>query len=256
MSDVGLVEVVNVSSPFPGLRSVEFKGDHLETFPAQCPAAHIKLFFDPNPEATPDLSFSEHGIDPIKRTYSVRHFDPKTRRLTVEFVVHSAPGAASDWARQARPGQRIGIAGPMMLDILSRTPRWNLFVGDLSALPMVSALVEALPQTAEACVLLELPTSDRVRFAAACKASVVQSVGERGFGLPSLVGQVTWPKQRDSIRVCVAAESTPTVSIRRYLQHEVALAKDCMYTVPFWKFAMAEDDYHDERHEEMDAMEE
>lgn len=254
MSEVGLIEVVEVCAAYPGLRRIVFKGDVLATFPPACAAAHLKLFFPRSPEAVPDLSFRDPG-ELVKRTYSVRRFSPESRRLTVDFVVHAAPGAASDWARHARPGSMLGLAGPIMLDVLSLTPEWNLFIADLCGLPMVSALLEVLPSTATAHVLLELPTPERVKFDARCQVSVLQRVGDRGQSLTALLGHVTWPTTQTSMRVCVAAESTPTVVIRRHLQNELRLPAHCLYTVPFWKYSVAEEDYHDLRHEEMDAME-
>lgn len=258
----GLIEVVEASVPFPGLRRLTFAGARLAAFPEKCSAAHIKLFFPKTPDAIPELPHRDAegrkvwpAERPITRTYSVRSFDAATQRLSVDFVLHHVPGPASDWARHARPGQRIGIAGPALPEVLERTPDWNLFVGDLSALPMISALVESLPAEAVAEVLLELPTHRPVRFDAACRLTVTQRLGDRGASLLAMVQQVRWPPSNQPCRVCVAGESSVTVSIRKHLERSVALPKACMYTVPYWKHAASEEEYHQERHSQMDAME-
>jgi NADPH-dependent ferric siderophore reductase len=70
-----------------------------------------------------------------------------------------------------------------------------------------------------------------------------------------MVERVAFPATSGAIRVCVAGESTVTVAIRKYLEHKVGLPKSAMYTVPYWKHSATEEEYHRERHDQMDAME-
>lgn len=258
----GLIQVVSVTEPFPGLRRVDFSGERLHAFPEHCAAGHIKLFFPARPEEVPELPRRDAegrkvwpSQRPVTRTYSVRAFDASSHRLSVDFVLHAAPGHASDWARAARPGLRIGIAGPAVPDVLAQTPNWNLFVGDLSALPMISALIERLPESTSAEVLLELPTLRPVTFTTSCRVAVKQRLGHRGEALLPLVKRVAFPATASSMRVCVAGESDVTVAIRKYLESELRLPRSSLYTVPYWKHAATEEEYHQERHTQMDAME-
>ena len=46
--------------------------------------------------------FSEGNIRPVARDYTPRRFNPQTRELTIEFVIHGT-GPATEWA--ARPSQ-------------------------------------------------------------------------------------------------------------------------------------------------------
>lgn len=258
----GLIEVVDVVDPFPGLRRVAFAGERLSHFPVSCAAGHIKLFFPNTPDEVPELPHRDAqgrkvwpSQRPVTRTYSVRAFDPSSHRLVVDFVLHEAPGHASDWARAARRGLRIGIAGPALPEVLTRTAPWNLFVGDLSALPMISALIENLPESTHAEALLELPTHRPVSFVTRARLTVTQRLGHRGDALVAMVKRVEFPAARHSVRVCVAGESEVTVAIRRYLEHAVGLPRASLYTVPYWKHAATEEEYHQERHTQMDAME-
>lgn len=258
----GLMEVVSVGSPFPGLLRVTFAGDCLRGFPARCAAGHIKLFFPNSPEQVPQLPFKDAlgqkvwpAERPVTRTYSVRAFDAASHQLSVDFVLHEAPGHASNWARAARPGLRIGVAGPAIPPVFRQPADWNLFVGDLSALPMICALVEDLPSSAMAEVLVELPTHRPVTLQARCRVNVEQRLGERGESLPSMVRRVAFPPPHTSMRVCVAGESAVTVAIRTYLERELALPRAVLYSVPYWKHATTEEEYHRERHEQMDSME-
>lgn len=257
----GYIEVVRVSDPFPGLRRVTFKGERLRSFPASCAAGHIKLFFPTRPGSVPQLPHRDANGNkvwpnerPITRTYSVRAFDVARQKLDVDFVLHEAPGPASDWARTASLGHIIGIAGPAVPPVFAEAKPWNLFVGDLSALPMISALVEALPADSAATVLVEVPMAQPVTFANQCVVSVSQRRGDRGERLLEMVQQVDWPPQGTPCRVCVAAESRVTVAIRKYLEQHIQLPRSAMYTVPYWKHAATEEEYHQERHAQMDAM--
>lgn len=49
---------------------------------------------------------------PTTRTYTVRSWDPVTRELAIDFVVHGDEGLAGPWALRAAPGDQVTFLGP------------------------------------------------------------------------------------------------------------------------------------------------
>lgn len=83
------------------------------------------------------------------RAYTIGHIDRVTGRLDIDFVLHSGDlddGSVSAWARSARPGAVVGMAGPRAggFTLLPDT-RWVWLAGDASALPALQSILARLP---------------------------------------------------------------------------------------------------------------
>ncbi|MBX7430782.1 siderophore-interacting protein [Mycobacterium sp. Y57] len=101
-------------------------------------------------------ALSEHHR-PVVRTYTVRRADPENREITIDFVMHGEHGVAARWAGSARPGQRLFVMGPNGAYAPDPAADWHLMAGDESALPAISAALEALPADAVGKVFIEVP---------------------------------------------------------------------------------------------------
>ncbi|MFM9258979.1 siderophore-interacting protein [Rhodococcus sp. 5A-K4] len=124
------LEVHRVTEVTPGMRRVTLTGAQLDTFtnadgiaePAFASTGFdddIRLLFTYPGETDPVLPVMVDGSvtfaagrRPLARAYTVRRYDPQTRELDVDFVVHG-DGVATTWARDAGPGDRMHIAGPL-----------------------------------------------------------------------------------------------------------------------------------------------
>ncbi|MET4048404.1 NADPH-dependent ferric siderophore reductase [Rhodococcus sp. 1163] len=104
------------------------------------------------------LAFGSEDAE-VKRTYTVRSVDVDAREIAIDFVVHGDEGIAGPWAANAKAGDRIGLYGPNGAYKPRPEADWHLFAGDESAIPAISAAVEALPEDAIAKVFVEV--SDR-----------------------------------------------------------------------------------------------
>lgn len=81
------------------------------------------------------------------RAYTLRGIDFEASSVEIDFVVHGdAPGTVSEWARRARPGDAVSIAGPRDggFSLLADT-RWVWLGADASAWPAASRIIESLP---------------------------------------------------------------------------------------------------------------
>ncbi|GAA3154574.1 siderophore-interacting protein [Rhodococcus baikonurensis] len=174
------LEVCRVADVTPGMRRVTLTGTQLETFtnadghvePAFTSTGFdddIRLLFAYPGETDPVLPVMVDGSvtfaagrHPLARAYTVRRYDPRTRELEVDFVVHGS-GVATAWARGAGPGDRMHIAGPSVSQGLPEDCEHLLVVGDETALPAIARLLEGLPADARGQVFVEIADSAHIQ---------------------------------------------------------------------------------------------
>ena len=114
----------------PRLLSVVVTGDDLDGFADAAPTSHLKVFLPaagqdaPNlPEfAAPGAAQADDGPAPTVRTYTPRSYDPATKALEIQFLLHGE-GPASEWAVRAKPGDKLAVAGPGGRHPARRPPR-------------------------------------------------------------------------------------------------------------------------------------
>jgi NADPH-dependent ferric siderophore reductase len=99
------------------------------------------------------LTFRRGDAQPVRRRYTIRHFDPDQLRLDLDFVLHGG-GPGMRWAQAARPGDSIEVVGPRGKITLARDAGWHLFAGDATAVPGALAMMEALPDDVPAAAFL------------------------------------------------------------------------------------------------------
>jgi NADPH-dependent ferric siderophore reductase len=247
------VAVTAVEPIAPRMIRVSLTGDDLAGFEDMAPTQHLKLLFPapgedaPSlPESGPDgLRFPEGQPRPVIRTFTPRRFDPETATLQVDFVLHDE-GPASAWARQAKVGQRLAVAGPGgRMALALGTGRW-IVAGDESAIPAVATLLEALPADALAEVLLEVESgSDEIELDSAASVSVTwlpRSPGSFGQALHDAV------EGRDvsaAAGVWVACEAGAVRRLRRTLLSERQVDPAKLVTRGYWRLGEENHPDHD-----------
>ncbi|WP_437786398.1 siderophore-interacting protein [Sorangium sp. So ce1097] len=260
-----LLEVLRATAISPRMRRITLGGEAIAGFPARSDGAHIKVFFPRGDQAAPELpTLGPEGPiwpptprRPITRTYSVRRYDARAGELDVDFVLHGDDGPASRWARRARPGDRLGIAGPGGPDPMLGPADFYLLAGDLSALPAIAALLENLPATARGHAVVAVPDAAEMLDIArpphvALTWIPLDGAHAPGPRLEDAVRAMTWPEGR--VFAWVAGESSSVVAIRDHLLDERGLGREAMYAVPYWKASQSEEAYHAERHRIMDGL--
>jgi NADPH-dependent ferric siderophore reductase len=182
----------------------------------------------------------------VVRTYTPRRFDPATRTLEVEFVLHG-DGPASEWAAQAKPGDRVAISGPGGRFTFDATvSRWWI-ARDESALPAVGTLMDALPASANAEVHLEVNDIDnKIDMPSKAKVEVAwhhrHPAKEPGAELHQAIrtADITTGTQ-----VWVACEAVAVRRIRRDLLEDRGLPKERIVTRGYWRLGSVNHPDHD-----------
>lgn len=257
-----MLEVLSSERLTPRMMRVHLGGPALAGFPAGCGGAHIKLLLPRSGQIRPVLpTFGERGPiwpdnveRPITRTYSVRRHDADAGVLSVDFVLHDDDGPAARWAAAARPGDAVGLAGPGGPNPMLAPADGYLLAGDMSALPAISALLEALPVTACGQAIIRVAGREDIQslhYAADVAVTWLYPHGPDGnASLVDAVRAAQWPPGRRF--AWVAGENAAVVTARKCLRQQ-GFDKRQLYTVPYWKATLAEEVYHQERHRIMDA---
>jgi NADPH-dependent ferric siderophore reductase len=163
-------EVVRREQVSPHMIRVILGGSGFDTFaPNGYTDAYVKLVFmrgrvDVAALGQPLTLDSFSGLpaeqQPAIRTFTVRSVDPDRREIAIDFVVHGDHGVAGPWASAATPGQPAYLMGPSGAYTPDPAADWHLLAGDESALPAISAALEALPANAIGKVFIEVAGPD------------------------------------------------------------------------------------------------
>lgn len=175
-----LIEVAAAERISPHMARITFGGD-LNGFDSPGFDDHVKLFFPAAGEEVPALPsfdgrsvvFPEGVARPVARDFTPRSFDAAQGVLVIDFALHDS-GPATEWARGARPGSKIGLGGPRGSFLFPLDYDWHLLVGDATALPAIARRLEELPADARALALIEVgDAADELALTAPAGARVV-----------------------------------------------------------------------------------
>jgi NADPH-dependent ferric siderophore reductase len=227
----------------PRMVRVTFTSPELADFGWNGPAAHIKLIFGgPSPSAPPPTETPR----PTMRTYTPRRFDRESGELDVDFILHGE-GPASTWASQAAVGQTLTIAGPGRNYVIDPTAEWFLLIGDETAIPAISTILETLPSSASATVFLEVADrEDEVQLPSHENAKVTwlhRGPDPRHAGGPLEASMRSYRMPAGSGRIYVACEAGAMRRIRAHLLMDKTINREHVITRGYWK--LGETDHPD-----------
>lgn len=142
------LDVLRVERISAGFQRIVLGGEALEGFTSRGFDDHTKVFF-PQPGATfvPPV-VTEEGIDwgegvrPQARDYTPL-YDEARHELALDFFVHDG-GLASNWAVQAKVGDKLTIGGPRGSLVVPEDYSWQLLVCDESGMPALRRRLEAI----------------------------------------------------------------------------------------------------------------
>ncbi|WP_222849401.1 siderophore-interacting protein [Trebonia kvetii] len=237
------VEVVSVDYISPRMVSVLVTGDNLDAYGEAAPTSHLKVFLPAEgqdepllPQQTPDGPVYPDGPPPVVRTYTPRRYDPQTRILEIQFLLHGT-GPASEWAQRAKPGDKLAVGGPGGRFSLEPVADHWWLAADESAIPAVGTLLDVLPETATVEVHIEVEgPDDEIGFESQAKTSITwhhrSGGGAFGAELARAAREASIP---DGARVWVACEAAAMRDIRRYFLVGRKVPRDALVTRGYWR---------------------
>lgn len=218
-------------------------GDDLGGFADATPTSHLKVFLPadgqdaPNlPEYTPEGAvYADDGPPPVVRTYTPRRYDPQSKTLEIQFLLHG-DGPASDWAQRARPGDKLAVAGPGGRFSLEPAADHWWIAGDESAIPAIGTLLEALPATVTADVHIEVADAgDELGVPGSAKTTITWHHRTPGVYGAELVDAAAAAAIPAGGRIWVACEAGAMRDIRRYFTRERGIPVGQLVTRGYWR---------------------
>ncbi|MDX3532469.1 siderophore-interacting protein [Streptomyces sp. ID05-39B] len=177
------------------------------------------------------LWFTNAG-KPHQRAYTLVDPDPAAGTFDLEFALHE--GAASDWARAAKPGDTIeatvqgtGFAEP------APAPSRILAIGDPASLPAINSLLDALGPT-PATIWFEgggddLPfRTDPARHDLR-RTPRTELIDRVRTELPALLAATPDPY------VWIACDTRTTRTLSAYVRKDLAVPKERTHALGYWQ---------------------
>ncbi|GAA1516377.1 NADPH-dependent ferric siderophore reductase [Agromyces terreus] len=238
----------------PNLRRLHLRGDDLSAFDGSpFTDRYLKLVFPkpgvvyPEQIDVRELRATMPAEDlPVVRTYTALHPDVAAGTLDIDFVVHGDEGVAGPWAANARPGDVLLANGPGGAYRPDAGADWHLLAGDESAVPAISAALEALPADAVARVVVLVDSAGHEPSLALPEHGTVVFLhrdGGTGEGLlAGAVRSIEWLEGRVHAFVHGEAEEVMR-GVRPYLRTERGLGRDQVSISGYWRRGRTEDSF-------------
>ncbi|KAF2338390.1 siderophore-interacting protein [Flavobacterium tistrianum] len=183
------------------------------------------------------------------RTYTTRSIDLINKTLQIDFVAHGDNGPASKWAENAKSGDFLGIAMKESQKPLVPMNKNYFIVGDSTAIPVISVILETLPSTTNVMLLIEV-SSYRDAFVLNTKANlnvkwIYNPSPLNGSKLAEeCIALLAEEKQH---YVFAAAEFETIRKIKKHLKEDLQLERDHFQAVSYWKRGSSEEESNQER---------
>jgi len=201
-----------------------------------------------------ELILPPQELRPVVRTYTHRGIDLNKNELWIDFVVHGDEGPASAWAIEAKKGSQLGVMMKGGKKQLYTKASNYLLVGDATAIPVLSAILEDLSANEKGvCIIEVFSKEEEQKIYTQAKMEFIWLYNQhpqQGSKLYEVVKQQTLPQHDRS--AYVAAEFQTVKNIRNYLRKEQHWKREEVYAFSYWKAGQAEDQSQSDRHQERD----
>lgn len=137
--------VIKVEDVTPRVRRITVAGEGLQALTIDRPAMWMKLFF-PLPS----------HIKPQGRAYSIREYHADQGLMAFDCALHGDHGPAGWGFTHVRKGDKIQLAGPRAGYQIDPAQREHVLIGDATALPAISGIVEKLGINTRAHAFIEV----------------------------------------------------------------------------------------------------
>lgn len=237
-------EVVEVVRLTPRLVRIVLGGEGLAGYtPTDWTDQYVNALFVPDgaPYEVPFDADEARQLEPrhrpVGRRYTIRWWDPTTRRVAIDFVVHGDVGTAGRWAANARPGDRLQFVGPSGGYAPDATADVHLLVGDESAIPAIAASLERIPEGHPAIAVLVVDDEDH-HLDLACPGDLDVTWVHRQDAvepehLVRAVESLVLPPGR--VDVFVHGEAAEVRAVRRHLFVDRGIPREGTSISPYWR---------------------
>nr|WP_295865176.1 siderophore-interacting protein [uncultured Chitinophaga sp.] len=248
---------------------ITLTGDEVPLFANTTPGTNNKIFIPPagmNKVHFPGFDdekrqwiHAPEDVRPVVRTYTHRGMDAASKEMYIDFVVHGDNGPASAWAMHCQPGDVLGVAMHDMTKELFPAADWYFLIGDATAIPVLSAILESLPAHAKGRALIEVHSEADAQVITAPPGVSIDWLfndnPEAGSLLACTARREQLPAPGVSKFAYVAAEFSTVKALREYFRKDLRWTNDELDAFAYWKAGKSEDNSAAERHKENEHYE-
>ncbi|MGE0006432.1 MAG: DUF2218 domain-containing protein [Parvibaculaceae bacterium] len=230
----------------PHMRRVTLRGDNLARF-AEFGGLHVRLLF-PTPEV-PEPVWPEAGPNGLPvwpdesrrapaRVYTIRRLDVAAGLIEIDFVMHGDDGIGSAWAASARPGDGVGLMGPLGRPV--RHARWYVLGADETGLPALARILEGLPPETEGSAFIEVADAAEEQAIARPRGFAVHWIHRNGIppGEDPRLAETVCAVARPAQGTCFswfAAETEAAKRVREHWRGHQGLGRDETLAAAYWR---------------------
>ncbi|WP_431921171.1 siderophore-interacting protein [Nonomuraea jabiensis] len=200
----------------------------------------LEIRTPPGVEVSPFSAFSE---DPLVRAFTGRRYRAESLELDVDFVLHEAPGLASDWVRTAKPGDRLGVVEfnlpPGHRPAAARGADTYVLFADEAALPALQTNLEAFAPETNVRAFVEV-TDESEQQSIESPANVEVTWLHRGDAQPGTTGllvsaarDLEWPQGNVFVWACCDIKAA--TQIRQFITKERGMQKGTFKVQAYWR---------------------
>lgn len=231
----------------PSMHQITLGGEGLIDFPKGQQGGYFKLILEPGSE----------GRKALMRTYTIRR--QRETEIDVLFALHGdhESGPATSWALNANVGDPMTIRGPGSAKPSPENCGFYLIAGDMSALPAITANLEAMPREAKGVAVLEVQHREDAAAIDAPQGVELRWIVNPEPGLhPSLLvdalRQVDVPECE--LAGWAACEFEGMKLLRSFLREEAHVDPRNLYTSSYWKLGLTETQHKVVKREDAEAQ--
>lgn len=190
-----------------------------------------------------NITYAEGAVEPDFRVYTIADFRivDGQAQIDVEVALHDE-GIGSDWAKNCRAGDEVGVIEPHGLYAAPADVGWQLLVADITGLPAVARILRELApgQRADVHMVLTDPDDEMVLPSAAEVSVTWEVVGKVTDLCEALAAAVTSRDlPHDDRYVWFAGEARASRAVRRHLRRELKWPQTDFYTCGYWQIDAA-----------------
>ncbi|MEJ8476936.1 siderophore-interacting protein [Roseibium algae] len=251
--DLRVLQVTSVRRQTPAMCRIRFSGENLARYD-RSDQLHCRLIFQPKGVVTmqwPILDGRGRVVWPNDhflptRVYTIRAINSDEGWMEIDFSLHDPAGPATQWARDAAPGDTVGVLGPAANG--AKRAAFHVLAGDETALPGIARILEGLGPEEKGQVFIEVNGPEEEQ--PLDRPQEIEIVWLHRFGLPAgttallseAVRSVIWPSDLTQVFFWGGCEHKAFRDIHRFLRKEVGLPRDRMVFYSHWHRKLSEED--------------
>ncbi|MGO2365927.1 MAG: siderophore-interacting protein [Pseudoalteromonas sp.] len=246
--------VISTTQIAPHLMRIVVGSEQFDDFPRDQQGAYVKVLF-PH-EGQTDVELDLKADKPaIMRSYTIREIDSQSGAISLDFVINQHSGTATNWAKHAKVGDNVGIAGPGPKKLSDFSQSDYLLLGDLTSVNAIHGYLQTLPASATVNAIIHVPDKQDIIDLDAIKNNhyVNWLVSEQPH--TDLISAVITQLGQSHIKplVFMALESSLIREINTLLLERFSIERESIVCSAYWKQGITADGLKVEKQHQSNA---